>query len=90
MKILRILRTLVEVKGLKALLLGKEVILADDSMVGMVIDIRRELSQGRIWMVIDNLGQESIVSIEQITSVASKVMLGDDFSSTKLATGKAE
>ena len=48
MKILRILKTLIVVTGLKVLLLDKEVALSDGARVGVVIDIKRELSQDRI------------------------------------------
>ena len=89
MKILRILKTLIVVTGLKVLLLDKEVALSDGARVGVVIDIKRELSQDRIWMVIDNLGREMMIPVERISSVANKVILIDDFLSTELAANKS-
>ena len=88
MKILRTLKTLITVKGLKVLLLGKEVTLSEGVGLGVVVDIKKELSQDRIWMVIDNLGQENLIPIEQIAAVANKVILIDDILSAKLAANK--
>ena len=88
MKILRMLKTLVTVRGLKVLLLGREVTLPDGISLGVVIDIERELPQDRIWMVIDNLGQVMIIPIERIVGIANKTILADDFSSTELAANK--
>ena len=72
MKILRTLKTLITVKGLKVLLLGKEVTLSEGVQLGKVVDIKKELSRDKIWMVIDNLGQENLIPIEQIAAVANK------------------
>ena len=88
MKILRMLKTLVTVRGLEVLLLGREVTLADGASLGTVVAIKRELPQDRIWMVIDNLGQEMIIPVERISNIASKVILIDDFLSTELAVNK--
>ncbi len=84
MKILRILRTWVTVKGLEVLLLSKEVIMPNSGSLGVVIGIRKELSQDKIWMVLDNLGQGMIIPIEQIASVANKVVLFGDLPLTSL------
>lgn len=86
MKILRMLKTLITVKGLRVLLLGKEVAMPDGTSLGLVTAIKRELSQDGIWMAIDNLGQEMIIPIEQIASVANKVVLFGDSSLTNLGT----
>jgi hypothetical protein len=51
----------------------------------MVAAVKEELSQDKIWMVIDNLGQEMVVPIEQIASVANKVVLFSDSSQANLA-----
>jgi len=88
MKILRTLKTLITVKGLKVLLLGKEVTLSEGVQLGKVVDIKKELSRDKIWMVIDNLGQENLIPIEQIAAVANKVILIDDILSAKLAANK--
>ena len=88
MKILRMLKTLVTAEGLKVLLLGKEVALPGDVSLGVVVDIKKELVQDRLWMVIDNLGQRNIVPIEQITRVANEIILIDDILSTGLAANK--
>ena len=89
MKILRMFKTWLTVRGLKMLLLGKEVILPDGVSIGAVAAIKRELSQDKIWMVIDNLGQESIMPIEQIAGVANKVILVDDLLSNELVTSRS-
>jgi len=84
MKILQMLKTLVTVRGLKVLLLGKEVALLSDVTLGVVVDIKRELRRDSIWMVIDNLGQEMIMPIERIGSVANKVIIiNNDLLSTE-------
>ena len=88
MKILRMLKTLITVRGLEALLLGKEVALPDGASLGVVVAIEREVPRDRIWMVIDNLGQEAVIPIERISSIASKVILIDSFLSTELATNE--
>ena len=88
MKILGILKTWLTVRGLKILLLSKEVILPNGVSVEVVAAIKREMSQDKIWMVIDNLGQESMIPIEQIVSVANKVILADDLLSTDLSVNK--
>jgi len=88
MKILRMLRTLITVRGLEVLLLGKEVALSEGVQLGKVVDIKKELSQDRIWMVIDNLGQEAVIPIERISSIATKVIFIDNFLSTELAANK--
>ena len=78
MKRLRMLRTVITARGLEVLLLGKEVRMPDGASLGAVTAIKKELSQDRIWMVIDNLGQKTIIPIEQIANVADKmVLLGD-------------
>lgn len=79
MKILHMLKTLVTVKGLNVLLLGKEVTTPDGASLGFVAAIQRELSRDSIWMVIDNVEKELMIPIEQIASVANKIILfGDD------------
>ena len=78
MKILRMLKTLVTAKGLEVLLLGKEVTMPDGIRQGVIIGIKNELSQDKIWMVVDNQGQEMIIPIEQIASVTNKVVLFGD------------
>jgi len=88
MKILRMLRTLITIRGLEVLLLGKEVALSEGVQLGIVVDIKKELSQDRIWMVIDNLGQEAVIPIERISSIATKVIFIDNFLSTELAANK--
>ena len=78
MNILQILRTLVTARGLEVLLLDKEVTTSSGATLGVVVGIKRELSQDKIWVVVNNLGQENILPIEQIASVADKVILFDD------------
>jgi len=80
MNILRMLKTLITAKGLEVLLLGKEVTMPDGVSLGVVARIKKELPQDKIWMVVDNQGQESIIPIEQIISVANKVVLFDGLS----------
>lgn len=78
MNILRILKTMITARGLEVLLLGKEVTTPKEVGLGIVTAIKKKLSQDKIWMVVDNQGQESIVPIEQIASVANKVVLFGD------------
>lgn len=87
MNILRMLKTLITAKGLEVLLLGKEVTMPDGVSLGVVARIKKELPQDKIWMVVDNQGQESIIHIEQIISVANKVVLFDDLSASLAADG---
>jgi len=87
MSILRMLKTLITVKGLEVLLLGKEVNMPGGVNLGVVVDIRKELSRDKIWMVISNQGRESRIPIEQIVSVTNKVVLFDDLSAS-LAVSK--
>lgn len=87
MKILRMLKTLIIVRGLKVLLLGKEVSLPNGDSLGMVAAVKEELSQDKIWMVIDSQSQEVGIPIEQILSVTPKAIL-IDFLSTELAADK--
>ncbi|MCK4402522.1 MAG: hypothetical protein GH152_04745 [Dehalococcoidia bacterium] len=87
MNILRMLKTLITAKGLEVLLLGKEVTMPDGVSLGVVARIKKELPQDKIWMVVDNQGQESIIPIEQIISVANKVVLFDDLSASLAADG---
>jgi hypothetical protein len=78
MKILQKLKTMIAARGLEVLLLGKEVTMPDGVRLGVVARIKKELAQDKIWMVVANQGQESIIPIEQIISVANKVVLFDD------------
>ena len=84
MKILRMLKTLVTVRGLEVLLLSKEVAMPSDISLGVVTAIKKELSQDKIWMVIKNQSQEIIIPIEQIASVTNKVILFDNLLSPNL------
>ena len=85
MKLLQMLKTIITARGLEVLLLGKEVTAPNDVSLGIVTSIRKELSQDRIWMVIDNLGRESLIPIEGISRVAKNVTLCDDYSAYNLA-----
>ncbi len=67
--------------------MGKEVIMPDGVTLGVVVRIKKELPQDKIWMVVDNQGQESVVPIEQIISVANKVVLFDDLSASLATDG---
>jgi len=84
-KILQMLKTMITARGLEVLLLGKEVTATNDVSLGTVTHIKKELSQDKIWMVIDNLGRESLIPIEEIARVANKVTLFDDYSVFNLA-----
>ena len=85
MKLMQILKTMITARGLEVLLLGKEVTASNDVSLGTVTSIRNELSQDKIWMVIDNLGRESLIPIEEIARVAKKVTLFHDYSACNLA-----
>jgi len=87
MNILKKLKTMITARGLEVLLLGKEVTMPDGVSLGVVARIKKELPQDKIWMVVDNQGQESIIPIEQIISVANKVVLFDDLSASLAADG---
>ncbi len=80
MKILRMLKTLITAKGMLVLLLGREVTMPDGASLGVVIGIKKELSQDKIWMMVDKQGQEMMIPIEQIASVTNKVVLFGDSS----------
>ena len=87
MKILQRLKTMIAARGLEVLLLGKEVTMPDGVSLGVVARIKKELPQDKIYMVVDNQGQESIIPIEQIISVANKVVLFDDLMAGLVADG---
>jgi len=87
MKILQMLKTLITVKGLEVLLLGKEVTMPDGVSLGVVVTIEKELAQDRIWMVVKDQDQESRTPIEQIVSVTKKVVLFDSLSAGLAAEG---
>jgi ribosomal 30S subunit maturation factor RimM len=84
MKILRMLKTWVTAKGLEVLLLGKKVTLPDGASLGAVVSIKKELSQDKIWMVVNEQAQERVIPIEQIASVTNKVVLFVDLSTINL------
>ena len=86
MKLLRMLRTVITARGLEALLLGKEVREPDGASLGAVTAIKKELSQDKIWMVIDNLGQKKLIPIEEIAKVADKMIVLNDLPLPRLAT----
>jgi hypothetical protein len=81
------LKTWVTAKGLEVLLLGKEVNMPGGVSLGVVVAIKKELAQDRIWMVVEDQDQESRIPIEQIASVTNKVVLFDDLSAN-LAVSK--
>ena len=85
MKLLQMLKTMLTAIGLEVLLLGKEVTAPNDVSLGIVTSIKKELPQDKIWMVIDNLGRESLIPVEEIARVAKKVTLFDDYSVYNLA-----
>ena len=85
MKLLQMLKTMLAAKGLEVLLLGKEVITPNGVSLGVVTAVKKELSQDRIWMVIDNQARKAIISIEQILTVTNKVTLSDELPPASLA-----
>ena len=85
MKVLQMLKTMLAAKGLEVLLLGKEVTMPDGASLGVITAIKKELSEDKIWMVVDNQRRESIVPIEEIASVANKVVLFGDLPLVSLA-----
>jgi len=87
MKILQMLKTLITVKGLEVLLLGKEVTMPDGVSLGAVVAIKKELAQDRIWMVVEDQDQESRIPIEQIVSVTNKVVLFESLPAGLAAEG---
>ncbi len=85
MKLLRMLKTVITARGLEVLLLGKEVTMPDGASLGAVTAIKKELSQDKIWMVIDSLGQKRIIPVEEVANVADKVVLFGDLPLASLA-----
>ena len=85
MKIVQMLKTAITARGLEVLLLGKQVSMPDRGSLGAVTAIKKELSQDKIWMVIDNLGHKRIIPIEQVANVADEVVLFDDLPLASLA-----
>ena len=85
MKIVQMLKTVITARGLEVLLLGKEVTMPDGASLGAVTAIKKGLSQDKIWMVIDSLGQKRIIPIEQVANVANEVVLFDDLPLASLA-----
>jgi hypothetical protein len=81
MKILRMLKTMVTARGLEVLLLGKEVTMPDDVSLGIVTAIKKQLSQDKIFMVINNRGQKNLLPIEYVARVTDKGILLNDLSS---------
>ncbi|MEA3253792.1 MAG: hypothetical protein U9Q17_02460, partial [Chloroflexota bacterium] len=81
------LKTMVTARGLEALLLGKEVTTSDGLILGEVAAIKKELGADKIWMVVDGRGREDRVPIEQIASVASKVVLFNGLCPGRAADG---
>ena len=88
MKILQILETMIAAKGMEVLLLGKEVSTPHGTRLGVVVEIKRELSYNKIWAVVNNLGQEGILPIEQIAGVTDKIILSDNLLFTSLAVNR--
>lgn len=84
-KLLRIVKTVIAARGLEVLLLGKQVTMPDGGSLGAVTAIKKELSQDKIWMVINNLGHKRIIPIEQVANVAHEVVLFDDLPLASLA-----
>lgn len=76
-KFVQMLKTLTTARGLEILLVGKEAVTSGSISLGTVIAIKKELSQDKIWMVIENSGQESLIPIEQIAAVSQKIILLD-------------
>jgi len=79
---------MIAARGLEVLLLGKEVTMPDGVSLGVVARIKKELPQDKIWAVVNNLGQESILPIEQIASVSDKVVLFGDLVPANLAANR--
>ena len=79
---------MIAARGLEVLLLGKVVSMPDGVCLGVVARIKKELPQDKIWAVVNNLGQESILPIEQIASVSDKVVLFGDLVPANLAANR--
>ncbi len=75
-------------QGFKSASPGQEVMMPDCVSLGVITAIRGELSQDKIWVVIDNQGQEQIIPVEQIAAVANKVILFDNFLPSRLAISR--
>ncbi len=78
MKIWQVLDTCMTAIGLTELLLGREITMSDGTSIGVVADMKLDLAQGKIWVVIDNQKQRSMISSEQLISPAHEANLIDD------------
>lgn len=79
MNIWHMLGTLISAIGLMEVLLGKEVTTPDGASLGVAADIKLDLIQDKIWMVVENQGRWSIIPSEQIASLTDKVILFMDW-----------
>jgi len=79
MNIWRVLGTLLATIGLMELTLGKPVTNPEGASLGIAADIKLDLAQGKIWIVIDNQKQWSIISTDQIIGLTDKVILSEDW-----------
>ncbi len=79
MKIWQMLGTLFTSIWLAELLLGKEVTMPDGASLGIAADIKLDLEQDKIWVVINNHGEWSIIPSEQIASLDDKAVLSENW-----------
>jgi hypothetical protein len=77
MKILRMLKSMITARGLEVHTLSKEFTMPYHVALGAVT-MKKELSQDKIWTVINSQGQKSVPPIEYITSVTDKLTLLND------------
>jgi hypothetical protein len=60
----------------------------DGTSLRRIAAIKTELPHDKIWIVVDNPGQERMILLEQIASVAKKVVLFEDLLSASWVVNK--
>ncbi len=75
MKIWQNLRTLSNAMGLMQVLLGKEVTSSDGVTLGLAADLKLDLEQNKIWVMVENQGTWTTIPTEQIAILPDKAIL---------------
>lgn len=72
------LGTIIDAILLTDALLGKEVITSDGTNLGTAADIKLDLVCGRIWLLVEHLGQWNMIPDEQLIGLAYQSVLIDN------------
>jgi sporulation protein YlmC with PRC-barrel domain len=75
MRFWRILCTLVSAIRLMDILSGKEIIATSGAILGVVVDIKLDLSLGKILAIVDNEGSFHMIPSEQISPLNDETLL---------------